>query len=95
MTLPPAARRLFPGYDESLLTAPGGRGLLLARLLEDGDRGDLRWLFATVADDEVRAWLETEGQRQLSRRSQALWRLHFGLPTLASPGDNPFWPEHG
>jgi hypothetical protein len=95
VTLPPAAHRLSPGYEESLLTAPAGRGLLLARVLEDGDRADLRWLFATVPEDELRAWLLGDGRRQLSRRSYALWRLHFALPSPVATGDNPFWPEHG
>jgi hypothetical protein len=76
--------RLFPNYDESDLLA-GGRptSLLIARLLEDGDGADLAWLTETVAEEELAAWLERHGGRQLSRRSRAFWEIVLG--TSAGP----------
>ncbi len=80
--LPAGARRLFAHYDESeLASAPG---FVTARLLEDGDRRDLSWLFARLGSAAIAAWVERHGARQLSRRSLAYWRLHLGLPEPAA-----------
>jgi len=85
MTLPPAARRLFPGYpaDALDLADPASAPFVVGRLLEDGDRADLAWLFAMLPEAEVAAWLAGRGDRQLSRRSRAFWKLVFG-----AKGDN-------
>lgn len=92
--LPAATRRLFGGYDEADLRRPEHRAFLLERLLEEGDRDDLRWLSSQVPEDELRAFVRRDGGRRLSARSRAFWRLlllpdeAFGDP---SPGSE-IWP---
>lgn len=71
MELPSETRRLFPGCTE----LDEGLPFLIARLLEDGDAADLRWLCGTVAESELAGWLESRGGRQLSVRSRAFWEL--------------------
>ena len=71
MEIPPETRRLFPGYADTDLSA--GLPFLIARLLEDGDEADLRWLTRNVPETDLAAWLEQRGGRQLSLRSQAFW----------------------
>jgi hypothetical protein len=80
MTLPPSTARLFAHEDQQLLLAPSGRGLLIARLLEEGDGEDLRWLLAEVPESELRAWVARHGGRKLSRRSRAFWADVLGTP---------------
>jgi hypothetical protein len=43
--------------------------------LEDGDRRDLAWLFGAYGRERLSAWLRERGDRQLSRRSHAFWRV--------------------
>jgi hypothetical protein len=77
---------------EELLSA-AGRSHLLARLLEDGDAADLRWLVRTVGRGVLAEWLAAHGGRLLSRRSRAFWSLALERP---APPPHPLaaalWP---
>jgi hypothetical protein len=66
---------------------------LLARLLEDGDRDDLHWLFAILPETEAAAWLRERGGRQLSARSRAFWEAVLGVEAgPPSPVAAELWP---
>jgi len=85
--------RLFPGYEEEALEAPGARPFLLSRLLEDGDGADLRELFSELPEAEAAAWLATRGGRQLSVRSRAFWQVVLGVEAVpAAPEISALWP---
>lgn len=90
-TIPPATARLLDGYDPHALLAPAGHTVLCERLLEDGDRSDLAWLFARLPRAEIIAFLAGPGRRRLSRRSHAWLCLLLDLELPARP-PNPFWP---
>ena len=73
-SLPLPIRRLFPHHDLSLVVAPESRSFLIAKLLEEGDREDLRWLIDRVGEEKLKVWLEKKGGRALSRRSRLFWQ---------------------
>lgn len=81
LSLPTSARRLFPDLEVSdqPLEMAGSEDLVIRRLLEDGDRQDLTWLFATRGEARIRRWLAERGGRQLSRRSRLYWSRVLGL----------------
>ena len=88
MEIPPETRRLFPGHE----SAPG-LPFLIARLLEDGDQDDLRWLTGNVPEADLAAWLEQRGGRQLSVRSRAFWEAVLGRPAGGEvPIRKELWP---
>lgn len=91
MKLPPATRRLFPSHRAEDLLRGTGRGLLVGRLLEEGDRRDLAWLTAEIGEQTLADWVERRGRRQLSRRSLAFWSRLLDTPR-AEPPDDPLWP---
>lgn len=74
MRLPAATARLFPHERPEDVADPAHRPFLIARLLEAGDRADLRWLSAEVDESALAACLAARGDL-LSRRSAAFWRL--------------------
>lgn len=91
MAPPAEALRLFPHYDPGDLDA--APGFLIARLLEDGDGDDLRWLFAAVGEEAVRCWFAERGGRQLSARSRAFWRVALASePSVSTAGSEDLWP---
>jgi hypothetical protein len=105
--LPEGARRLFTAYEVATVDSiPSvAAAFLCARLCEDGDSADLRWLTAAVAEAGLAAWLEQHGARQLSRRSLAFWELALGrrarpaaaaaprrFPALAPLPGTAVWP---
>jgi hypothetical protein len=93
LSLPPAARRLFPHYDERSLDLQHSRSLILSRLLEDGDGEDLVWLTANVPEAEIAGWFGRHGGRQLSARSRELWRVLLGCePGPVHPEAQALWP---
>jgi hypothetical protein len=73
--LPASVARHFTESPD--LADPCARAAVVARLLEDGDRADLRWLAAHIPDSEITAWFERHGARRLSRRSRAFWAVVF------------------
>lgn len=91
--LPEGARRLFPGYAEEELRGEEARSLLLARLLEDGDSADLKWLRREVGEAALVDWLVDHGGRQLSERSRAFWALVLDrAPSRPAPDSVALWP---
>ncbi len=91
MQLPDATLRLFHSYRPEDLVDAAGRDLLIGRLLEEGDRRDLRWLTAEIDGAELARWLEARGVRQLSRRSLAFWSRLFDT-TPEDSADDALWP---
>lgn len=91
-TPPPArTRRLFAHYEG--VNIPGADGLVLARLLEEGDSFDLRWLTGALSENALSTWLQVHGDRQLSRRSLAFWSVLLNPPGAApNERENGLWP---
>jgi hypothetical protein len=91
LEIPQETRRLFPGYTDTDFTA--GLPFLIARLLEDGDEADLRWLTRSVPETDLAAWLEQRGGRQLSIRSRAFWEAVLDRPAGGEvPVRKELWP---
>jgi len=95
MLEPPAATlRLFDGYAPADLARPEHRAFLFERLLEEGDREDLRWLAAQADEEALRVFFRQAGGRRLSARSRAFWALVLGESVPAHPGGvgSELWP---
>ena len=94
MEIPSETRRLFPGYANAANTdLAEGLPFLIARLLEDGDEADLRWLTRNVPETGLARWLEQRGGRQLSIRSRAFWEAVLGRPAGGEASiRNDLWP---
>lgn len=66
---------------------------LVERLLEDGDRDDLRWLTSALPEEHLARWLDQRGARRLSRRSRAFWSLLLDREASAIPTARAdLWP---
>jgi len=91
--LPRNALRLFAHYEDAEQLSTGSPGLVMARLLEEGDTSDLQWLTGNYAESRLASWLDRHGARLLSRRSRNFWRtvLNRPDPSGEGPGD-PLWP---
>jgi len=91
--LPRNALRLFAHYEDAEQLGAGSPGLVMARLLEEGDTSDLQWLTRTFPESQLASWLDQHGARLLSRRSRSFWRtvLNRPDPPGEGPGD-PLWP---
>lgn len=91
--LPSHTRRLFAHYSDPARLPGDSPQLVLAKLMEEGDSTDLRWLTQAFDENELAAWIDDHGQRQLSRRSLAFWQIVLARPGHrgSRPGDE-LWP---
>lgn len=92
--LPAATLRLFYGYTPAELVRPEHRFFLIERLLEEGDREDLRWLVAQVGEAELADFFRRAGNRRISARGRAFWSLVLGVaaPAVEAAGGSEIWP---
>ena len=91
--LPGHACRLFAHYEDPAQLPAASSHLVLAKILEEGDRADLRWLTDRYSEPELATWVDQHGDRQLSSRSLAFWRI---VLTRTGPGTRrageALWP---
>jgi hypothetical protein len=70
---------------------------VIARLLEHGDLGAIRWLLSVYSERHIARVVRQS--RQLSRKTANFWRLRFGIPQSeicalsrrARPTPDPFY----
>ncbi len=72
---------------------PENCNLVIAQILEEGDRSDLAWLAATVGREGIAAFVRERGGRKLSARNRRFWSRAL---RLAEPEHHPLaeqlWP---
>ena len=83
---PASMSRLFEELDPFDPLDPEIRQLVICRLLEEGEREDLRWLASAVGEAEIASCFEGRAKRQISRRSSSFWSL---LLKVAPPKIDP------
>jgi len=90
-SLPEPTLRLFDGYDPDELARRESRHFVIERLLEEGDRRDLRWLVQACGEAEIRRVFEAA--RGLSRRSRRFWSLVLDARLDVRPSEHEeIWP---
>jgi hypothetical protein len=89
---PTGTARLFPHQTTGVPLEQDSRAFLIARLLEEGETDDLRWLNSVVTAAELADWVRSRGPRQLSERSLRFWALMLGAEVDDGPGD-ALWPR--
>lgn len=93
-TVPSGIARLFGDESPAVLLGGEHRDPVIARLLTDGDRRDLRWLFARVGDTAIREGVERWGQRRLDERNRWFWSwlLDARIETDSPERGSAPWP---
>jgi hypothetical protein len=88
---PQGTGRLFP---HGVPLGEAHRGHLIARLLEEGDAADLRWLVEQIGEGGVTGWLRRRGGRALSHRSRVFWELVLDAEAGGGrPAAGDVWPH--
>lgn len=88
-----AMRERFPGYTEGALLDPAHRDFLVARLMEEGDGAELRWLVRSFGREALASLLSRRGGRALSRRSRAFWERVLDVRSAPPhPLAHELWP---
>ncbi|RME07465.1 MAG: hypothetical protein D6803_03960 [Anaerolineae bacterium] len=80
--IPPTLAPFFQEYDLRRLDLQQGRGTIIERVLQFGNREEIRWLFGAYPRAEIRAWVEQWGDLALPEPHRTFWRLVLGLEDL-------------
>jgi hypothetical protein len=78
--IPAHLHRYFWEYDPERLSLEESRHTILLRLLQSGGMDALRWLRATVSDDELRTLLVRRRGRGITPRRLRFWGLMLDVP---------------
>lgn len=89
--LPKKLAPLFPEYDISRINAGRDKTLVIARVLESGGQGEIKWLFKRYSRGELSGFIKEDGIRLLNPRSLRLWSLVL----KAKPKPAPAWRNTG
>ena len=72
-------RNLFWEYDFNDILKDLSNIIVIERVLEFGDKEQIKILFKYVDKQKIIEYLETTGKRRLSKKSLNFWREYFGI----------------
>ncbi len=73
--LPPTLAPFFQEYDLSILDIRKDAHTIIERVLQFGNRAEIRWLFATYSQDEIRNWVTRFGNEKLPQPHRTFWQV--------------------
>jgi Family of unknown function (DUF6922) len=90
--IPKSSEAFFQEYRFETLNGVKHAELIMERLLAYGDRVEVRWLFDNYGAENIRHWVQWNGERLLPRRRYELWRVLFDLPGVQKSERLQVWP---
>jgi hypothetical protein len=78
--LPDSVRRLLWEYAADAVNWPRDRDLIIARVMQNGEEGAIRWLREAAGDEQLSAWLRARNGRGVDAAPLRLWQTLLGLP---------------
>lgn len=73
--LPSTLTPFFQEYDFATLDPQADSHTIIERVLQFGNRAEIRWLFKTYSDKEIRTWIEKFGNEKLPQPHRTFWQL--------------------
>ena len=90
---PVTVQRLLGHYGDFEHLLAETPGFVIGQVLEEGCGQDLVWLTRVFPEDQIVAWLQSRGPRQLSRRSRLFWERVLSYAIGDPPKiNNELWP---
>jgi hypothetical protein len=77
---PSSLAPFFQEYDLAFLDLHRSASTIIERVLQYGDRSEIRWLFAVYPRQTVEAWIIQWGAFALPEPHLTFWRLVLDLP---------------
>jgi len=83
MRIPLLLAPFFQEYDLAQLDLARSRFTIIERVLQFGDRQEIRWLFTVYPKQEIKEWVSRWGDEALPEPHRTFWKLVLGIPDLA------------
>ncbi|MEK6753255.1 MAG: hypothetical protein AABZ00_13440 [Chloroflexota bacterium] len=73
--IPLSLSPFFQEYDFSKLNPQKDSFTIIERVLQFGNRSEIRWLFMAYSQDEVKKWVKRFGKDRLPQPHRAFWQV--------------------
>lgn len=77
--LPISLAPFFQEYDLARLDLERSASTIIERVLQYGNRAELRWLFSVYSSQQVASWVSRWGREALPEPHLTFWRLVLDL----------------
>jgi len=78
--LPYSLKPFFQEYDLTQLDVKRSAATIIERVLQFGNRTEIRWLFRVYPREQIRNWIRQWGSYALPEPHLTFWRLVLALP---------------
>lgn len=83
--LPHSLKPFFQEYDLTQLDVQRSAATIIERVLQFGNRAEIRWLFQVYLRQHIRDWVGQWGAYALPEPHRTFWRLVLDLPENPKP----------
>jgi len=73
--IPLSLTPFFQEYDISKLTPEKDSHTIIERVLQFGNRAELRWLFTVYTQTEISVWVQQFGRDKLPQPHRTFWQI--------------------
>ena len=75
MSLPQSLSPFFQEYNFTDLHPQNDSHTIIERVLQFGNRAEIRWLFETYSHKEIKLWVKRYGNDKLPQPHRAFWQI--------------------
>ena len=83
-TIPNSLAPFFQEYNLELLDLERSQFTIIERVLQFGDRQEIRWLFSVYPREDINAWVSRWGDEALPEPQRTFWKLVLEIPPEAA-----------
>ena len=73
-TIPSTLKPFFQEYDLSDLAAERDAHTIIERVLQFGNRAEIKWLFTTYSQRQISDWVRRFGGKKLPQPHRTFWQ---------------------
>ena len=74
-SIPQSLAPFFQEYDITKLTPEKDAHTIIERVLQFGNRAEIKWLFGVYAQEQVSAWVKNFGKDKLPQPHRRFWEI--------------------
>lgn len=74
-SIPISLKPFFQEYDITKLTPEKDAHTIIERVLQFGNRAEIKWLFGVYTHEQVVAWVRKFGKDKLPQPHRAFWEI--------------------
>ncbi len=78
-TIPHSLAPFFQEYDITKLTPEKDAHTIIERVLQFGNRAEIKWLFKTYSSEKIAHWVRRWGNEVLPEPDRKFWKIVLDL----------------